>query len=83
MNKRDIWILHIIPKRSNGIIFKANADLLIKLPTLSRYIDFPKLYVFLYFLNIHRWFNITKIILHSPDDGYFEPKRYSVDFVSQ
>ena len=26
---------------------------------------------------------ITNIIPHSPDDGSFEPKRYSVDFASQ
>ena len=36
--------------------------------------------IFLYFvlLNVHRWFNITNIILHSP-----EPKCYSVNFASQ
>ena len=34
------------------------------------------------FLNVHRWFNITNIIPHSPDDGSLEPKRYSVDFAS-
>ena len=34
-------------------------------------------------LNIHRLFNTTDIILHSPDDGLFEPKRYRVDFASQ
>ena len=41
--------------------------------------------MFLYFefLNIHRWFNITNITPHSPDDGSFEPKRCSVDFASQ
>ena len=41
--------------------------------------------MFLYFTlwNIHRWFNITNIIPQSPDDGSFEPKRYSVDFASQ
>ena len=40
--------------------------------------------MFLYFalLNI-RWFNITNIIPHIPDDGSLEPKRYSVDFASQ
>ena len=36
-----------------------------------------------HFLHIHRWFNITNIIPHSPDDGSLEPKRYSVDFTSQ
>ena len=30
-----------------------------------------------------RWFNITNITPPSPDDGSQEPKRYSVDFVSQ
>ena len=35
------------------------------------------------FLYIHRWFNITNIIPHSPDDGSLEPKCYSVDFASQ
>ena len=34
------------------------------------------------FLNIYDWFNITDIILRSPDDGSLELKRYSVDFVS-
>ena len=40
---------------------------------------------FLYFslLNIHRWFNITNIIPHNPDNGLLEPKRYSVDFAFQ
>ena len=65
-------------------LFKTtNADSLIKQPTSSCYTPiFPR---FLYFalLNIHRWFNITNIIPHSPDDGSLEPKRYSVDFVSQ
>ena len=37
----------------------------------------------LVFLNIDHGFNITNIIPHSPDDGSFEPKCYSVDFVSQ
>ena len=37
----------------------------------------------LYFLYIHRWFNFTDIIPHSPDDGSLELKRYSVDFASQ
>ena len=41
---------------------------------------FPR---FLYFLNIHHRFNITNIIPPSSDDGSLEPKRYSVDFVSQ
>ena len=27
--------------------------------------------------------NITNITPHSPDDGSAEPKRYSIDFVSQ
>ena len=34
-------------------------------------------------LNIHCWFNIANIILHSTDDGSLEPKRYRVDFASQ
>ena len=34
-------------------------------------------------LDIHRWFNVTNIIPHSPDDGQLEPKRYSVDFASR
>ena len=40
---------------------------------------------FLYFvlLNNHRWFNITNVIPHCPDDGSLESKRYSVDFASQ
>ena len=39
---------------------------------------------FLYiFLNIYRWFNITNIIPPSLDYSSLEPKRYSVDFVSQ
>ena len=41
-----------------------------------RFLDFA-------FLNIHRWFNITNTIPHSPEDGSLEPKRYNVDFVSQ
>ena len=44
------------------------------------------LYKFSYILHLlhtHRWFNITNIILHSPDDGSLEPKRYTVDFASQ
>ena len=31
--------------------------------------------------NIHRWFNITNILLPSPDDGSLEQERYGVDFV--
>ena len=34
-------------------------------------------------VEIHCWFNITNIIPHSPDDGSFEQKRYSVNFTSQ
>ena len=68
-----------------------NADSLIKWPTSSchKRPTFFLLYKFsigfyiLHFLHIHRWFNITDIIPHSPDDGSLEPKRYSVDFVSQ
>ena len=48
------------------IIQKANADLLIKRPILSWYVGFPLVYAF---LNIHRWFSITYIIPHSPNDG--------------
>ena len=46
---------------------------------------FPRLLYFyiLHFLHIHRWFNITNIIPHRPDDGSLEPKRCSVDFASQ
>ena len=33
--------LYNIPNESHDIILKTNADLLIKRPTLSRYIDFP------------------------------------------
>ena len=35
------------------------------------------------YVDIHRWFNITNITPHSPDDGSLEPKHYSVDFASQ
>ena len=35
------------------------------------------------YLHIYRWLDITNIISNSPDDGSLEPKRYSVDFVSQ
>ena len=38
---------------------------------------------FLYFVNTNRWLKIVNIIPPSCDDGSFEPKRYSVDFVSQ
>ena len=31
----------------------------------------------------HRLLNITNITPNRPDDGSVEPKRYSVDFVSQ
>ena len=37
----------------------------------------------LHFLHIHRLFNITNIIPHSPDDGSLTPKLYNVDFASQ
>ena len=37
----------------------------------------------LHFLHTHRWFNMTNIIPHNPDDGSLEPKRYSVNFASQ
>ena len=43
---------------------------------------FPWFFYFA-FLNIHRWFNITNIILHGPDDGSLELKYYSVDLASQ
>ena len=35
------------------------------------------------FFDILRWFNFTNMSPHSPDDGSLEPKRYSVDFISQ
>ena len=44
---------------------------------------FQSFYIFLSCLHIHRQLNITNITPHSPDDGLVEPKRYSVDFVSQ
>ena len=56
---------------------------MLKRPTLYRYKQFPWVIVFLYFLNIHRWFNITNINSHCPNDDSFELKRYGVDFVSQ
>ena len=39
----------------------------------------------LHILHIRRWFNITIVMLNnnSSDDCSLEPKRYSVDFVSQ
>ena len=42
-------------------------------------------FMVLYFvlLNIYRWINITNIVPHSPEDGSFKPKRYSVNFASQ
>ena len=68
-----------------------NADSLIKRPTFSchKLPTFFLLYKFylgfyiLHFLRIHCWFNITNIILYSPDDGSLEPKRFSVDLASQ
>ena len=44
--------------------------------------NFPR-FLYLALLIIYRWFNITNILPHSPDDGSLEPKRYSVDFASQ
>ena len=62
-------------------ISKINAGVLFKQPTFP---DIEVFSMFLYnFLNIHRWFNITDIIPPSSDDGSFEPKCYSADFVSQ
>ena len=43
---------------------------------------FSQGFYILVFLNIRRWFNITNIIPHNPDDSSLEPKRYSVDFAS-
>ena len=43
---------------------------------------FPR-FLYFAFLNMRRWFNITNIIPHRPDDGSLEPKRYSVDFASR
>ena len=68
-----------------------NADSLIKLPTFSCHKRPTSFLLYLFslgfyilpFLHIHRWFNITNIIPHSPDDGSLEPKRYSVDFALQ
>ena len=41
------------------------------------------MFLYFVFLNIYRWFNITNIIPHSPDEGSLESKRYSVDLASQ
>ena len=76
MNKQKIKILHNITNKPSDAVLKRNVDLLIKEPTLPKYIDFPTVFVF---LNIHRWFNITNIIPPSPGDGSLEPKRYSID----
>ena len=73
-------------------LFKeTNADLWIKRPIflvinnqLFHVIQlFQSFYIFLHFLYIYRYLKITIITPHSPDDGSAEPKRYSVDFVSQ
>ena len=67
-----------------------NADSLIKRPNflvmngqLFLLYKFSLGFYILHFLHIHRWFNITNIIPHSPDDGSLEPKYYSVDFTSR
>ena len=74
------------------MLFKeTNADSLIKRPNflvinsqLFHVIQlFQSFYIFLHFLYIHRYLNITNITIHRPDDGSAEPKHYSVDFVSQ
>ena len=63
-----IYVYLMLPKNHN-IILKTNADLLIKWPTFSRYIDFPQGFC-INFLNIHCWFNIINIISPSPNDGW-------------
>ena len=70
---------------------ETNADSLIKRPIffvinsqLFHVIQlFQSFYIFLHFLFIHHYLNITNITPHSPDDGSAELKRYNVDFVSQ
>ena len=69
---------------------ETNADSLIKRPIfLVINSQLFLLYNFSKFLYIFKLFihpsilNITNINPHSPDDGSAEPKRYSVDFVSQ
>ena len=73
-------------------LFKeTNADSLIKRPNIlvinSQLFHVIQLsqsfYIFLLFLYIHRYLNITNITTYSPEDGSAEPKRYCVDFVSQ
>ena len=49
----------------------------------SCYTYFPKFYIFLTFWHIDRSLNITNITPQIPVDGSVEPKRYSVDFISQ
>ena len=54
-----------------------------KRPTFFLLFTFSLRFYILHILPIHRWFKITNIIPHSPDDGSLEPKRYRVNYASQ
>ena len=38
------------------------------------------MFLYLAFLNIHRWLNVANITPYGPDDGSVEPKLYRVNF---